>query len=327
MNYRKLTTALETLGWCCVETLHDGRDGFFFGVTVTFTGVKHFSLKLFEEKLNEVLNKGVAEDWLTEEERLCCYDVVFFDGGKVRALLVTRPVSELYEELKDALGVRGSSLDLSLPCLFDDRHYYDFNAEQLSTLFLMAALPSFYFPFETFDRIHNILRGDGFFEFQSKAKEEVTAIENALPYLPNARLMMAIVNVGNYVKTVQAGKLPAAMFENDFLHHSNVGDEVVSRELFTRGVPVTLAGVYKTASKQPYVPVWVTEVRVSGKYGDAEYAIEFDCVEDRWSDLRHGDKHAGIGCEFTALASFNYRIVPTFSDEGYINAIERIVGS
>lgn len=327
MNFRKLEEAFGSLGFCRSEWLHDGLDGSFFGATITFNGVKYFSLKLFEEKFEEVMEKGIEEGWMTEEERLVCYDMTVFDTCNVRALLVTKHVAGLYDDLKESLGLRGVPIDVSLYYLFEQHGYRDLSREQVSTLFLLASLPSFYFPFDAFLRIAGIIRDDYFFEFNQLMKDENKTFEKVLPYLPNARLMMAISNIGGVVKTLPAGKLPASMFDLDILHCRHGKEEALTWSLGGRATPVRLVGSLRWGDTQSYAPAWVTNVRVSGKHGDAEYSVEFDYVEDRWANERHGEKQARIGIEFASMPSLNYRIVPTFNEEGYISSVETIIGS
>lgn len=327
MNFRKLDEAFGSLGFCRSEWLHDGRDGSFFGATITFHGVKYFSLKLFEEKFEEAMEKGIEEGWMTEDERLVCYDMTVFGGSNVRALLVAKHTAELYDDLKASLGLRNAPIDISLYYLFEQHGYRDLSKEQVSTLFLLASLPSFYFPFDAFERIAGIIRDDYFFEFNQLMKDENKAFEKALPYLPNARLMMAVANIGGAIKTLSAGKLPASLFSPDIFHCRHGKEEVLARTLGGRATPVRLVGSLTCRDVKSYAPAWVTNVRVSGKHGDNEYSVEFDYVEDRWANERHGEKQARIGIEFVNMPGLNYRIVPTFDEEGYICSVDSIAGS
>lgn len=327
MDFRKLDAALNKIGNWRNQMLFDGKDGDFYGFTALFSRSRYFSLKLLEQQIELVVSKGVEEGWIGEEERLVCYDVTAFDDGAIKALFVTPEVAKIYDDLKATLGVSQGLYDISMSRLDEDSRHsrYDIPREELATLFFLASLPTFYYPFKAFERVYEILWDGDFFRFHMLLREEVEEIKKATPWLPNAQLMLAMTNTVVFTKTQSAGTLPANMFEENFFRATQTEGEVLSRQLRGRGIPVECSVEFSGENGEIF-PVWVTDVRVSGKHGDTEYNVEFSYVPDPWAGPRHGKvrdnqvNNAGSG-----LLGYRFRVVPEFDENGYIFGVSRIL--
>lgn len=328
MDYRKLDDALcKTGGWRS-EILFDGVDGDFYGFSVMFSQSHYFSLKLLEQKIELIVSKGIEEGWIAEEERLVCYDVSMLEGGNIKALFVAPSVAKIYDDLKSAIGVSDDLYDISMSRVSEGSRHgrYDVPAEELAVMFFLASLPTFYYPFKTFEGLYDLLWDSEYFRHHLQVGDQLEEIKKASPWLPNAQLMLAMTNLGSFTKTQSAGTLPASMFEEKFFWTVQADHEVLSRRITGRGIPVEFSSELGRVCGDIF-PVWVVAVHVTGKYGDAEYSVEFSYVSDPWAAARRGLRKNQVSTGSSGLLGYKYRVVPEFDEDGYIYGASRIVAS
>lgn len=328
MDYRKLDDALCKIGVGRGEMLFDGADGDFYGFSVRFSQTHYFSLKLLEQKIELIVSKGVKEGWIAEEERLVCYDVSVLESGSIKALFVTPGVAKIYDDLKRGIGVNDDLYDVSMSRVSENSRHgrYDVPTEELAVMFFLASLPTFYYPFKTFEGLYELLWDSEYFRHHLQVGDQLEEIKKASPWLPNAQLMLAMTNLGVFTKTHPAGTLPASMFEEKFFWTVQADQEVLSRQISGRGIPVEFSRELGGEFGDIF-PVWVVAVHVTGKYGDAEYSVEFSYVSDPWASARRGLRKNQTNNSSTGLLGYKYRIVPEFDEDGFICGASRIIAS